>query len=181
MNPLYGLMLFGVAFFGFMAVVNAVQAHRKKEKTYYLGSMIGFVVLLAFVFAFLNQLILAFILMIATGIFSIAVLLKLLKIQGRELAEQLQEADLSEPLRVRDFFTNIGWFKLASKWGLWKTMCLFYLLSVVIIGGILFTLSTFYSFITIGYVVGYMTTCPILVTFMFYSQFKKVWRRKEKP
>ena len=32
----YELFLFGVAFFGFMAVVKAVQAHRKKEKAYYL-------------------------------------------------------------------------------------------------------------------------------------------------
>ena len=177
MNLPYELFLFGVAFFGFMAVVNAVQAHRKKEKAYYLAAMIGFVVLLAFVFAFLNQLILAFILIIAIGIFSVAGLPKLLKIQERELAKQLQKADASAPLRLRDFFTNVGWFKLASKGGLWKAMFLLYLLSVVIMGGILFTLSTFYSFITVGYVVGYSVTFSIFSTFIFYRQFKKAFDR----
>jgi len=174
MNLPYELFLFGVAFFGFMAVVNAVQAHRKKEKAYYLAAMIGFLVVLAFVCAFLNQLILVLIVVIATGILSIAVLPKTLKASEREMAKQLQKADLSAPLRVRDFFTNVGWFKLSSRWGLWKTMCFFYLLSVVIIGGILFTLSTFSTFITIWYAVSCTATAPILVTYMFYRQFKKV-------
>nr|NIO37440.1 hypothetical protein [Candidatus Bathyarchaeota archaeon] len=73
---------------------------------------------------------------IAAGILSIAGLPRLLKIQERELIRKLQKVDLSEPLRATDFFTNTGWFKLASTWGLWKTTCLFYLLSVLIIGGI---------------------------------------------
>ena len=178
MNLPYGLFLYGVAFFGLMTIVNAVQAHRKKEKAYYLAAMISFMVLLAFVFAFLNQLILAFILIIATGILSIAGLPRLLKIQDRELTKQLQKVDLSAPLRVRDFFTNIGWFKLSSKWGLWKTMCLFYLLSMVIIGGIFSIVSTFYSFITIGYAVGYTATVSILVTFIFYQQLKKALKKE---
>jgi len=168
MNPLYGLILFGVAFFGFMTTVGIVQARRKKEKAYYLAAVIGLMALLMFVFIFLNQLILAFILMIATGIFSIAGLPKMLKVQERELAKQLQKANLSAPLRVKDFFTTRWWLKLASTLGLLKTMGLYYLLSVVIIGGILFILSTFYSFITIGYVAGYTATFSILVTFMFY-------------
>jgi len=178
MNLPLELFLFGVAFFGFMAVVNAVLAYRKKEKAYYLSSMVGFLVLLIFVFAFLNQLILVLILVVATGVLSIAVLPKTLKASERELAKQRQKADLSAPLRVRDFFTNIGWFKLSSKWGLWKTMFLFYLLSVVIIGGILFTLSTFSGFITIGYTVGCTTTAPILATYMFYRQFKKALEKE---
>ena len=173
MNLPYELSLFGIAFFGFMAVVNIVQAHRKREKTYYLSGMISFVVLLAFVFAFLNQPILFLILMIGTGIFSIAGLPKLLKIQKRELVKQLQKADLSAPLRVREFFTSIAWFKLASKWGLGKTMFLFYLSSVVINGGIFLILMTFYSFITIGFVVIYATIFPIIFTFICYQQLKK--------
>ena len=156
-----------------MAVVNAVQAHRKRERAYYLATMVGFLVLLAFVFAFLDQLILALALVVATGIMSIAGLPKLLKIQERELTKQLQDVDLSAPLKRRDFLTNKGWLKLTSKWGSWKTMFLFYLLSAGIIGGIFFILSTFYSFITIGYIVSYTAIFPILTTLMFYRQFKK--------
>jgi len=180
MNLPYELFLFGVAFFGFLAVANAVQAHRQKEKTYYLGAMVSFLMFLIAIFILLNQVIFVLILMVATAILGVAALPKTMKATRRILVKQLQEVDLSAPLRVRDFFTNVGWFKLASKWGLWKSMCLFCPLSVVIVGGIFFTLSTFYSFITIGYVVGYTATVPILVTFIFYRQFKKVWRRKEK-
>lgn len=102
----------------------------------------------------------------------------MLKVQERELARQLQKANLFTPLRVTDFFTTRWWLKLASTLGLLKTMCLYYLLSVVIIGGILFILSTLYHFITIGYVAGYTATVSILVTFMFYRQLKKVLEKK---
>jgi len=81
-------------------------------------------------------------------------------------------------LKARDFLTNKGWLKLASKYGLWKTMFLIYLLSVVIIGGILFTLSTFSVFITIEYVVVYTATGPILATYIFYQALKKVLEKE---
>jgi hypothetical protein len=60
-----------------------------------------------------------------------------------------------------------------------KTTCLYYLLSVVITWGIFFTLSMFFSFITIRYVVSYMVLFPILLTLMFYWQFKRVLERSE--
>jgi len=177
-NMPYELFLFGVAFFGFMAVFGAVRAYRKKEKAYYLSSMAGFLAILIFVLAFLNQLILALILVVATGILSTALLPRMLKASERELAKQRQEVDLSAPLKARDFLTNKGWLKLASKYGLWKTMFLIYLLSVVIIGGILFTLSTFSVFITIEYVVVYTATGPILATYIFYQALKKVLEKE---
>jgi len=57
-------------------------------------------------------------------------------------------------------------------------MFLFYLLSVVIIRGILFTLSTFSDFITIGYAVGCTAIAPILATYMFYRPLKKALEKK---
>jgi len=177
-NMPYELFIYGVVFFGFMAVLSAVQAHRKKEKVYYLSSMVGFLAILMFGLAFLNQLILVLIVMVATGILSIALLPKTLEASEREMVKQRQKADLSAPLRVRDFLTNVGWLKLASKYGLWKTMFLIYLLSVVIIGGMLFTLSTFSGFITIEYVVSCTVTAPILVIYMFYRPFKKALEKK---
>ena len=41
MNPLYGLMLFGVAFFGFMMVIGVVKACRKKKKAYYISAVMS--------------------------------------------------------------------------------------------------------------------------------------------
>lgn len=75
-----------MAFFGCLAVVDAVLAHRKKEKAYYLAAIVGFLVVLAFVLAFLNQLILTLILVVATGILSTAFLPKILQASDRELA-----------------------------------------------------------------------------------------------
>ena len=178
MNHPYGIFLFAVAFFGFLTVVSAVRAHRKKERVYYLSTMLGVLMVLIAVFIILNQVIFVLILMVAAAILGVAAYPKAMKAARREMVKQLQEVDLSAPLRVRDFFTNVGWFKLESKWGLWKTMCLFYLLSVVIIGGILFTLSTFSSFITMGYAVSCTATAPIPTTYMFYRQFKKALEKE---
>jgi len=172
-NMPYELFLYGIVFFGSMAVVNAVLARQRKEKAYYLSSMVGFLVVLIFVLAFLNQLILALILVVATGILSTALLPRMRLASEREMAKQRQKVDLSAPLKARDFLTNKGWLKLASKYGLWKTIFLHYLLSVVIIGGILFTLSTFSGFIAIEYVLVYVATGPILATYMFYRALKK--------
>lgn len=177
MNFPYGLFLFGVAFFGFMAILGVVQAHRKKEKTYYLSAMVGFLVILAFVLAFFDQLILAFIVVIATGIFSIVGLPRALKVQEEEMTERLQKTDFSVPLKKRYFLSDIWWLKLASKCGLGKTMCLFYLVFMAIIGGILFIFSAFIAFITIEYIAVYATTSSILFTFMFYQQFKKALKK----
>lgn len=179
MNSSYGLILFGAAFFGFMMVVSVVQARRKKEKAYYLAAVIGLMAFLIFAFAFLNQLVLAFIFMIATCVLSVAGLPKMLEVQKRELAKQLQKANLSAPLRVKDIFTTRWWLKLASTLGLLKTICLYYLLSVVIIGGILFILSTFYRFVTIGYVASYTATVSIFITSCSAGNSRRFWKRNE--
>lgn len=178
MNFPIELLLFGVAFFGFLTVVGIVQAHRKKEKVYYLSSMVGLLLILMFALAYLNQLILVFIVMAVAGILSIAFLPKTQKASEREIIRQRQKADLSAPLKARDLLTNVGWLKLASKHGVWKTMFLIYLLSVVIVAGILFAFSTFSSFITIEYIVVYATTGPILTTYIFYRPFKKALEKK---
>lgn len=177
MNPPYELFLFGVVFFGFMAAVSVVQAHRKREKTYYLSTMVCFVVLLAFIFFFLNQPILALTIIITAGILSIVELPRMLKVRERELTKRLRDTDFSAPLRKRYFLSDIWWLKLASKWGLRKTMFLFYLVSMSQSGGILFILSTLYSFITIEYVLVYASVFSILFTFMYYQQFKKALKR----
>jgi NADH:ubiquinone oxidoreductase subunit 6 (subunit J) len=178
MNPPYELFLFGVAFFGFMAVVGVVQAHRKREKTYYLSAMVCFVMLLAFIFFFLNQPILALTIIITAGILSIVELPKMLKVRERELTKRLQEKDFSAPLRKRYFLSDIWWLKLASKWGLRKTICLFYLVSMSLSGGILLILSTLYSFITVEYVLVYAPIFSILFTFMYYQPFQRALKRK---
>jgi hypothetical protein len=141
MNPLYGLMLFGVAFFGFMVVVGVVKARRKKEKAYYIGALVSFLMLLSSVFVVLNQFVLVLFLFVAIGILSVAGFPQTIKLMTQEPLRELHETDFSVPLRLRDFLTWKGWFKLTSSWGIRKTMCLYSLLNMGGVGGIFFTLS----------------------------------------
>jgi len=176
----YELFFFGVFFFGLMVAVNLFLAYQRKEKTYYLAAVVGSLVLFAFVLAFFDLLILTLIVVVVTGILSTIWLPKMLGTQRRELIRQRQSVDLSAPLKVRDFLTNKGWLKLASVWGLWKAMFLFYLLSVGLIGGTLIMLSVFLSLISMEYVVGYTATVPIIVVVLFYQQLKKALTTNEK-
>ena len=141
MNPLYGLMLFGVAFFGFMVVVGVVKARRKKEKAYYISAIVAFLMLLSSIFVILNQFTLVLVLFVATAILSVAVLPKTIELMRREPLRELQETDFSAPLRIRELLTWKGWFKLTSSWGIRKTLCLYSLLNMGGVGAIFFTLS----------------------------------------
>lgn len=97
MSPPYREILFLAILFGFSAVVSICQARRKKERMYYLGAVVGFLMLLVFVLA-LNQFLLAFVLFVTVGVLSVAVLHKAIKVQRREmtreLAKQLEEGVL---------------------------------------------------------------------------------------
>jgi len=147
MNPLYGLIFFGVAFFGFMVVVGVVQARRKKERAYYISAMVSFLLLLFSIVIILNQFALALVLfavlIVAIPILSIVGLPKLREAMRRDLLKQLQETDLSSPLRGRDFLTWKAWLKLASRWGIRKTMCFYSLFMMGVGGALFFTLSIF--------------------------------------
>lgn len=147
---------------------------RRREKRYYfVAGMVSSLMVVAWILLVLGQILLMGILIAFIGVISIVAFPKTRKSMERESVKLAQEVDLSAPLRGRDFFTNQGWVKLASKWGLRKTMCLFYLLNMSIIGGMLFVFSTFYGFMTREYMVVYAITFSIPFTFMFYHQYKK--------
>ena len=178
MNPLYGLMLFGVAFFGFMVVVGVVQARRKKEKAYYISATVSFLMLLFSIFIILNQFILVLVLFIAIGILSVAGLPKIIKTMKREPLMELQETDFSAPLRVRELLTWKGWFKLTSRWGIRKTMCLYSLLNMGGIGAIFFTLSIL-GMISIVWAIGVTIIVGIFSPIFFHRQIGKALEQAE--
>lgn len=172
MNPLYGLMLFGVAFFGFMMIVGVVKARRKKERTYYISAVLSFLMLLSSIFVILNQFILVLVLFVAIGILSVATLPKTIKVVRQEPLKELQETDLSAPLRLRDLLTWKGWFKLTSRWGIRKTMCLYSLLNMGGVGAIFFTFSIL-GMISIVWAIGFTIIVGILSPIFFYRQIGK--------
>lgn len=176
MNALYGLMLFGVAFFGFMVVVGVVKARRRKEKAYYISAVVSFLMLLSSVFVILNQFILVLVLFVAIGILSVAGLPKIIEVMRREPLKELQETDLSAPLRGRDLLTWKAWFKLASRWGIRKTLCLYSLLNMGGVGAIFFTLSIF-DMISMVWAAVFTILVGIGSPIFFYRQIGKALER----
>jgi Na+/melibiose symporter-like transporter len=172
MNPLYGLMLFGVAFFGLMVVVGVVQARRKKERAYYISAIVAFLMLLSSIFVMLNQFILVLVLFVAIGILSIAGLPRILKATRREPLKELQETYLSASLRVRDLLTWKAWFKLTSRLGVRRTMCYYALIMTGGCGAILFTFSIL-DVISIAWAIGYTIFVGIASPIFFHLQVRK--------
>ena len=172
MNPPYELILFGVAFCSFAIIVCTVRAHLEKEKSHYFGAMISFLMLLVFVFIFLDQRLLVIIFFSSAGILGIATLPKLTKFLERKSVKLAQEVDLSSPFRGRDLLTNKGLLKLAYRCGVWKTVSIYSLFSAVAIGGVLYILST-YGIVSTSYLVGYTISYAILSTIMLYHQISK--------
>lgn len=181
MNLPFGFLLYGVSFFGLIAVINFVRVLRRKENLYYfVAGMVSSLLVVAWILLVLSQILLMGILIAFIGVISIVAFPKTKEILERESVKIAQELDFSAPLSGRDFFTNQGWLKLASKWGLGKTMCLFYLFNMSILGGMVFVFSTCYGFMTREYVVVYAITFSIPFTLMFYHQFKNALKKREK-
>jgi len=172
MNPLYGLMLFGVAFFGFMVVVGVMKARRRKEKAYYISAVVSFLMLLSSIFVILNQFVLVLVLFVATGILSAAGLPKIIKVMRQEPLKELQETDFSAPLRAKELLTWKGWFKLESRWGVRKTVCLYSLLNMGGVGAIFLTFSIL-DMISIVWAIGVTIIVGIFSPIFFYRQIVK--------
>jgi hypothetical protein len=161
------LLLFAVVFFGVMVAANLVQAHRKKERTYYLGAVVGFLMSLAGISIILGQILLGLILFVSMAVLSVVSLPKMIRMREREALTLLREVELSAPIGWREFLTSKGWLKLASRWGAWKTVCFYSLLTTAITGGILFVFG-----MSVTYVVTYTITSAIIYAYMFYRQIR---------
>ena len=172
-----------MVFFGVIGVANVVQVHRKKERTYYLGAIVSFLMSLAGISIILGQILLGLILFVSTVVLSVVSLPKIIRMREREALKLLREGELSAPIGWREFLITLaslsptykGWLKLASRWGIWKTVCFYSIFTTAITGGLLFVLSI-YGIMSVGYVVTYTTTSAIISVFMFYRQMKTVAR-----
>ena len=152
-----------------MAVVGVVKARRKKEKAYYISAMVSFLMLLSCIFVILNQFFLVGVLLVAAGILGVVGLPKSIEVFRREMLKERQETDLSAPLRGRDLLMWKGWFKLVSRWGIRKTVCLYSLFA----GAVFFILSIF-GMISIASTLSY-----IVVTICFYYLIGKALEKKK--
>ena len=179
MTSSHNELLFGVVFCSFAMIVCAVRAHREKDRTLYIGAIASFLMLLVCVFLILNQRLLAIILFAFAGVFAIVTLPISFKLWERKSVE-LAQVDLSAPLRGRELLTNKGIIKLAYRWGVWKTVFLYWLLEVAILGGILYTFSIWVKSFSTTYIVSYTFTVSTLSTIRIYRQITKAFNAHKK-
>ena len=175
MDSNYGLILFAVVVFVFLAIVNVVQARRKKEKAYYIAAIVSLLMLLWSTSIILNQLVFALVLFAAWVILALIGLPKVREAMMRESVKQLEEVDLSACARARDFLAWKGWIKLASSWGVRKTMCLYSLFMIGVGGAIFFTLSIL-GLLSIVWATGCTILVGIVSIITFYHQIGKAFK-----
>jgi len=177
MDPPYGAILFLAVLSIFAVVISMRQARRKRDKTHYIGAAVGFLMLSVFTLALLNQALLAFIILVVGGLAFIATLPRAMALQKREMDEQLakavEETDLSEPLRLRDFLKWKGWLKLAYKWGVWKTASIYSILGATIIAGVSYTVLSAFNMMNVWLAVGYTASATIIIFILFHRQISK--------
>ena len=157
-----------------MAVITIIRARREKERLFYLGVVADFLLALIAISVLLKQILIASLLIALGSLFLIVAWPKLVKLSGREYTKTLKEVDLSAPLRMREFFTMKGWLKLASGWGVWKTVLLFWFFNVAGMGGGLFLTAIFLGIEITTFAVTYTVLGSTFLPILFYRQIKEL-------
>ena len=130
-------LLFSATFFGFAMIVCIIRAHREKNKTFYLGAGVAFLVLLGVISVSFQQAFLFFFAFSAAAL-AIVGMPKINKLVEQKTAKNLREVDISAPIEAKDLFTQTGLLKTAYKYGVRKALFLFCLLmTIAIVGGLL--------------------------------------------
>ena len=136
-----------------------------------MSSLISGLVLLAVISVFLMQFTLLLLFMVVSFIISVVSYPAVRKHVAHEADKQRQETNVTEPLKARDLCSWKGWYKLAFKWGIPKTMCLHIGVYLGIIIPVFFGL-----YLTgLNLLSAYISTAIVMVIFtvQFYRQIKK--------
>lgn len=171
-DRIYWLLILGLLWFGFLTIFYVIKARQKNERSYYLGSLLGSSMILLIFLVFLGQKFLALILIAVMTVLSVVTLSVSIKTQTREATVQLQETDLTAALRLKDFLTYKGLLKLAHRWGIMKTICIYFVLTFVGVACTLYVLSM-YGIGTIESAVGSAILASLLISITFYRIISK--------
>ena len=158
-------------------IIGVVRARRGREPTYYLLSGVSFLVVVASVVALLNQFLLSFFILVATGILAIVLLPVAMSLYGKEIVRQKQETDVSAPLTMKDFLTWKAWIKLRATHGLGLTLTLYIIMNIGIIVAVML------AFMGVGLMtpimaVSYAISTTALSILIGYSQ---LWKALKDP
>jgi len=129
--------------------------------------------LLVFIFAILNQIVLVIIFSASAAIVAIISLPKVTKMVEQQGVEYARKIDLSDPLRRREFLSIYMWLKLAYRWGIRKTMLIFSLFTITIIAVILTFILSMWGIMDIWNVMVLTISSTIGTVTLFYRQISK--------
>lgn len=176
-------LLGAVVFLAFGVIVCIVRACREKDKDYYkafcLGAEVAFLALLAFVSVILQQHLLAWLFLFCGAAVAVVGMPKTDKLIERKTAEHLQGVDISAPLRARDFMHTGVLLKTAYRWGVWKTMFLFWLLWAAAIVGVVLITGLWLGWIDVDFIVACTFSSTIPMTAMYYRAISKALKSIE--
>jgi len=147
-----------------------------KERSYYLGSLLGSSIILLIFLVFLGQKFLALILMAAMTMLSVVTLSVSIKMQTREATDQLKETDVKAALRLSDFLTCKGLLKLAHRYEVIRTICIYFALTFVGVACTLYVLSI-YGIGTIESAVGNAVLASLLISITFHRIISKALKK----
>jgi len=177
MEPPYLVLFLGIALSCFLGIFGIVKVRRKKEPTYYWGSGICFLLVIAFVAALLNHFLVFFAMIGLSFIVSIVSLPKSMTLYRKEIVKQKQETDASAPLTLRDFLTWKAWIKLKATHGFRTAVTLFFLTTMGIVVAVVL------AFIVLGlmtpiFAVFYTISFTVFYSILSYRQF---WKALKQP
>ena len=173
----WGAILVLLCLFGLIGILGVIKARRKKEKAYYTGTGLAFLMFLVIGLALLSQFLLSFIVFIVVGAFSAVMLPKIMHLFRQEIVEDIQETDVSAPLRMRDFLSWASVTKLERMYGINKTMLLYSILTIGV-GGAIMLVFNILGIITPVMAVGYTILGGIVSIKFFHYQIRKAFKQK---
>lgn len=167
-------LLFSAIFILILTVYGVIRARQKRERTFYLGITIGFLMSLVAFLAFLEQLLLAVLVFAFMGLLSFVAWPKTIRELDRMFAKTLQEVDFSVPLRMRDFLTTKGQLKMVSRLGVRKAVLLIWLFNASIAGG-LASILTLLGVMNITSAITSTIVTSIFPAIIFHRQIRKIF------
>jgi len=175
MEPPYGAIFLLFIVLGFAGVVSIFKARQRREKTYYLVSIVAFIGVFAVAVALLNQFVLSFAILIVAGLMSLVLLPRVMELYGQEIVKQKHETDVSTPLRIRDFLTWKGWIKLKAIYGFRKMITIYSILNIGAVAALLLVL-TVLGIITPVMAIWYSILTAIVSIIIVYRQIWKAFK-----
>jgi len=146
------------------------HARRSKAKIHYLGGLVCGLVSLACISLYFLQVALVFVFFGIAFVIALITFPFIMVANQREADKLRRDTNVTEPLKARDLLNLKGWYKLAFRWGIPKTMSLYILLTFGVLVPLLFALYILGLSVMSASIGGGIA--GVIGCFLFYQQLK---------